>query len=373
MMKARLDPLMIAMRSRSSTGADAIRRQPPLYGITAADAARVQPKLRIGDSDDAHEREADRVAAQVMAGATASTPTPLESSVQRHSDGPSISAPHGFDAAMGSLRGGGRPLPSSLRSFFESRFARDFSGVRVHTDGAAASAARSIDARAFTIGRDVVLGAGEYRPDSAAGRHLLAHELTHVVQQGGAQSRGGAGPKPGAAPSGVVQRITNKSEVGGFNVEVGDKKITLLDREKKSRGFIDFFVDKGTFYLKTIDTKSGKGPKGAGAILVYMLAMTALGQRFARIMVTNATPEETGFYLHMGFGPDPDFLQTLTQTGMPQSSIDKIKFTTLSADINTLLDNAGASVLKNWSDPSWAQGLYAGRHPEHGDMFHIPL
>ena len=82
------------------------------------------------------------------------------------------------------LRGGGQPLPESERAFFEPRFGRDFGQVRIHTDAGAAESARMVNARAFTVGRNIVLGAGEYAPGTTGGRRLLAHELTHVVQQG---------------------------------------------------------------------------------------------------------------------------------------------------------------------------------------------
>jgi len=78
---------------------------------------------------------------------------------------------------------GGRALAPGVRTFFERRFAHDFSRVRVHADAAAASSARSVAAAAYTVGRDIVFGAGMYRPHSHAGRTLLAHELAHVVQQ----------------------------------------------------------------------------------------------------------------------------------------------------------------------------------------------
>jgi hypothetical protein len=82
-----------------------------------------------------------------------------------------------------SFRGGGRPLPRSARSFFEPRFGRDFADVRVHTGSKADRAARSVNARAFTVERDIVFRSGEYRPETTAGKQLLAHELTHVIQQ----------------------------------------------------------------------------------------------------------------------------------------------------------------------------------------------
>jgi hypothetical protein len=83
-----------------------------------------------------------------------------------------------------SLRGGGQPLPQSIRGFFEPRFGYDFSQVRLHTDSMAAECAHQINARAFTIGSNVVFGQGQYAPATTAGKRLLAHELTHIVQQG---------------------------------------------------------------------------------------------------------------------------------------------------------------------------------------------
>ncbi|MGK9169295.1 DUF4157 domain-containing protein [Inquilinus limosus] len=78
----------------------------------------------------------------------------------------------------------GQSLDASTRVFMEPRFGRDFSHVRVHTDQSAGISARAIDAQAYTVGRDIVFGPGRYRPDTLDGRTLIAHELTHVVQQG---------------------------------------------------------------------------------------------------------------------------------------------------------------------------------------------
>jgi hypothetical protein len=89
----------------------------------------------------------------------------------------------GVQAQINSLRGSGQPLAESVRSFFEPRFGRDFSAVRVHTGGEASSLARAVEAQAFTVGNDVVFGAARYAPDTAEGARLIAHELTHVVQQ----------------------------------------------------------------------------------------------------------------------------------------------------------------------------------------------
>jgi hypothetical protein len=118
---------------------------------------------------DAHEREADDVAEKVMRMAEIAAPP----------DGGA--APHAAAAA----NTGGHALPGALRAFFEPRFGVDFSRVRVHADGESAAAASGLRARAYTIGDDIVFAEGEYAPDTSQGRRLIAHELTHVVQQSG--------------------------------------------------------------------------------------------------------------------------------------------------------------------------------------------
>ena len=90
----------------------------------------------------------------------------------------------GLPSVSSLIPGSGRPLDPGTRTFMEPHFGHDFSQVRVHTGPEAEQAAASIHARAFTLGRDIVFGAREYDPGSTTGRRLLAHELTHVVQQG---------------------------------------------------------------------------------------------------------------------------------------------------------------------------------------------
>jgi hypothetical protein len=88
-----------------------------------------------------------------------------------------------MESRLRALQGGGQPLPVSVRAFFEPRFGADFSGVRLHTDKAAGSLADTVQARAFTMGRDIVFGQGHYAPGTLKGKRLLAHELSHVLQQ----------------------------------------------------------------------------------------------------------------------------------------------------------------------------------------------
>jgi hypothetical protein len=93
--------------------------------------------------------------------------------------------------------GAGTPLDAASRAYFEPRFGHDFSSVRLHTDGRADETARDLNARAFTLGRDIAFAAGEYQPHTPTGQQLIAHELAHVVQQSGTaqKSTGGVGAK----------------------------------------------------------------------------------------------------------------------------------------------------------------------------------
>jgi hypothetical protein len=84
----------------------------------------------------------------------------------------------------GGISSGARPLDSSTRSMMEGRFGHNFEDVRVHADTTAADSAQALNARAYTLGQDIVFGGGQYAPGTSEGQHLIAHELTHVVQQG---------------------------------------------------------------------------------------------------------------------------------------------------------------------------------------------
>ncbi|TVT74360.1 MAG: DUF4157 domain-containing protein, partial [Denitromonas halophila] len=117
------------------------------------------------------------------------------------------SAPAGTGAAPPAvhrtLAAPGRPLDPSLRRVFEPRFGRDFGDVRIHTDAQAHASAQAVGARAYTVGRHVAFAGGQYAPGTLAGRQLLAHELTHVVQQRGGAAVLRRAPAPSPVPSGV--------------------------------------------------------------------------------------------------------------------------------------------------------------------------
>ena len=97
-----------------------------------------------------------------------------------------------MQAQITGLSGGGQPLSASLRSFFEPRFGADFSRVRIHTGSRAAALTRDLQAKAFTSGDSIVFGERRYQPGTTSGRWLLAHELTHTIQQSGVNGRSNA-------------------------------------------------------------------------------------------------------------------------------------------------------------------------------------
>jgi hypothetical protein len=145
----------------------------------------LQTKLRINEPGDAYEQEADRVANQVLARPVQPgvTSTPLR--IQRYagqSTGGANTAPASVNHVLASS---GRPLEPALRQEMEQRFGHDFSRVRVHTGGAAEQSTRDVNAHAYTVGHNMVFGADQFAPRTNEGRRLIAHELTHVVQQSG--------------------------------------------------------------------------------------------------------------------------------------------------------------------------------------------
>ncbi|OPY16869.1 MAG: hypothetical protein A4E70_02075 [Syntrophus sp. PtaU1.Bin005] len=171
-------------------------------------------RLVVGATRDVFEREADRVADEMMRippGAALSGPIihddvavrampagetePFDGELPEEEEEQlvSLKAEEGGEVPLSdeltdrvrSLEGGGDPLGEGERAFFEPRFGADFSQVRVHTGSAAGETARLLNAQAFTLGADIAFGAGRYSPGTEEGRRLLAHELTHVVQQGG--------------------------------------------------------------------------------------------------------------------------------------------------------------------------------------------
>ena len=173
--------------------------------------------------------------------------------LQRHSAGasnPGTAPPIVHEV----LRSPGQPLDTQTRSFFEPRFGQDFSHVRVHTDSRAAESARAVNALAYTVGHNVVFGAGRYAPSAKGGAWLLAHELAHTIQQKGAPVQPLAAftldsestPSEYAANSAADAVLAGRAvpTVGGSGIHVQRQRITSIDRVNNDEKLVHF--DNGT-------------------------------------------------------------------------------------------------------------------------------
>jgi hypothetical protein len=215
---------------------------------------KLQRKLTIGASDDPLELEAERVADRVLAVPGHSAISPAAPRIQRFSGQATADvAPASVERALGAA---GRPLDAPLQEEMEQRFGKDFSRVRVHSGAAAEQSARELNAQAYTAGSNIVFGAGQFAPASQAGRRLLAHELTHVVQQTGPDKpsveRNAEGMMAVAsAPSGHVQAKRKAKPLKTVT------KITLF----VDRGIVVLELDgKSTITLPTV--YNGNPPPG---------------------------------------------------------------------------------------------------------------
>jgi len=214
----------------------------------------IQRKLAVGEANDPLEAEADRMAERVLRGDEATTVRfeapklrrkcacedsgiPCEEcakkkKLQRKAAG-SVAQSEAPPMVHHVLRSPGQALEPSVRSFFESRFGRDFGSVRVHADAPSAESARSVDALAYTVGNHLVFSRGSYDPSAPEGRKLLAHELAHVVQQG----------KSDEIDDAPLVRRQTRPQSGNRTQTNGRVLFVQVDR---SRSTISFVTESGT-------------------------------------------------------------------------------------------------------------------------------
>lgn len=231
-------------------------------------APYIQTKLSVSTPGDTHEQEADRVADEVVSRSAANNSSPSETvnpgnsqpektlgnpqslqtkisrvpeeSLAKTEDGASefaneSSVPETADTTtenengvsaeieqqIESLKGNGAPLSEAVRSEMESQFCHDFSSVCIHNDAAADALCKQLSARAFTVGSDIFFASGEYAPDTQEGKRLLAHELTHVVQQGRGVTR------KIMRDDAPVTATTYTHRLGDIDTTPGQKKIKI--------------------------------------------------------------------------------------------------------------------------------------------------
>ncbi len=195
--------------------------------------AQVQETTGPGWRDGPAVPEAGALARPVMpvtavsrgstAGAVSVQRKALPAFIQRKASG-GLSTEEGVSQQIEDTRGRGNTLDAPVKSFMESRFDADFSSVKIHTDSAAVGLNRDLQAHAFTVGNDIYFNEGKYEPGTHAGKHLLAHELTHTLQQAttatpAIQKQHGPGG-PYHAPEGTDLRCTSSDTCAQLSLKI---------------------------------------------------------------------------------------------------------------------------------------------------------
>jgi hypothetical protein len=209
---------------------------------------------------------------------------------------------------INSMHGTGEPLGKDLRGFFEARFQHDFSKVRIHTDSRAADTTKSLNAKAFTVGEDIAVSPEEYKPETTVGRKLLAHELTHVVQQSqGVQTimRACDCPKLGYTdPSASVETVLTKAFP---NLAKGDYCVTGA-ATKQYNCFAWSVGITNTWMDKVVDSAHGNN----NGVLEYS-DFDAFYAKQGLKPVVNKTPKDAVVVLY-GMGDKPKHAARKTGT-----------------------------------------------------------
>ena len=285
----------------------------PCAACAAAAAERPQRDLRrltISRPDDRSEHEAERVADRVMRTAAPVVHRKCAScgDEEHKLHRKALDTPAADRAAGGAVpavvhqaleAGGGRPLDPGTRAFFEPRFGADFSHVRVHTNGRAVAAARSVSARAFTVGRDVVFGQNQYAPTVETGRRLLAHELTHVLQQGPALLQRACGERAIGSPTGCIARDPTFVPGHLFKFNRGcDDFAARPPQEKALLGFVAALPATATVQIHGFASMDGPAPFNSNLACARALKALAVLTGKGRISASRIT----GVFSH---GPTP--------------------------------------------------------------------
>jgi outer membrane protein OmpA-like peptidoglycan-associated protein len=211
--------------------------------------AAVQRMLRIDESGDGDEREADRSAEEVAGSAGSRRAGDRSNTTGQAGAPPSVHAV---------LRSSGQPLDGATRAVMEPRFGYDFSQVRIHSDAAAAKSARDVNANAYTVGQHIVFGADRFVPHTEEGQRLVAHELTHVVQSSGAAGPALAGVvrrQPGQyyekteadVAESVIEALQTPNNIAGTNVDPAFELLNPHPLPFQLRVLTELF-DRGYFY-----------------------------------------------------------------------------------------------------------------------------
>ncbi len=224
---------------------------------------RVQAKLEVSPPGDPYEREADRVADRVMRSIEAPEAEREGSApgIQRTAAGAPAAVTGELEQEIQTERGRGSLLAEEVRQPLESAFGADFSQVRLHTGDRADRLNRSVSARAFTTGQDIFFRKGEYAPGSGEGRRLLAHELTHVVQQNGKGHKVQRAVIPVSATDTIdTQALTGMQLLEILNGLPNSRTMKTLEQQNSLEGIVNLARTWQPGEERTASTTRPSGP-----------------------------------------------------------------------------------------------------------------
>jgi hypothetical protein len=266
----------------------------------------IQAKLKIGEPNDMYEQEADRVAEKVMrmpepgiqmkpTWLLAKSPSCGEEKVLQAKgiEQGTATLTSSAEESLSSLKDSGKPLSAPERDFFEQRFGTDLGGVRIHASAEAGKLSHALAAVAFTLGPNIYFASGSYNPATSGGRRLLAHELTHVVQQGELQmSRLQRQFLPGNLPKATNYRFDT------FQIterDLSDPEITARFQRlsvDQLRSYLDRVTDPAvrSYILKLLSSPSRQAPKLHKCTVEDCLSDQASFERVSRIVTREAGP-----------------------------------------------------------------------------------
>ncbi len=311
----------------------------------------IQTKLEVGSPNDRYEQEADSIADRVINNVGNSSISESSQGIQRKcaaceeeekvqrkplnitpiiqksgNDGGGV-ANEAISSQITASKGGGNPMGESTKNFMENRFGNDFSGVRIHTDSNAIQLSQNLDAQAFTVGNDVFFNQGKYSPDSDSGKHLLAHELVHTVQQNGGEI------------DRKIQKLPRRDRIhDSIEDDFGRETGTPRDRTSHHGSQYEAWLHQRTAIMDTFDSYQ---------LLPEHLTDSTVQNRFDR-MTLEEIYEYRNEYISNGAN-NPDVVTYLTNlmTGRPVQpcSAEEIERTnrkaqTAMSDMSTLINNA---------------------------------
>lgn len=367
---------------------DQLPGQPDVVPISpsAADSLGrlVQARLEVGTADDAAEVEAESIADAFVSGKRTAQRRMRAGDELRRSESESVSpsemAEGGFTVSSDAERsigsaGPGTSLPDSLQTSLGDFLGADLSGVRIHADRGAAELSRSLGAEAFTVGNDVFFGANAYDPGSRAGQHLIAHEVTHTVQQGAVRRTGvsrrlpeaGIGaPMLSGGSTGVIQRAPSSVSKGA---ERDGKKLAL-----------DELTARNADLASRLNAKRREVVQAREALDAARVADPLVQLSQAEVALREARNHLEVLTVELSDLPNPDMVRrAVTQQMIDEGKANVAKFEKelrtlekkwflFSSSRKTAEDTANADLNRAKSDLGFAESAMARQNSEKGKM-----